>query len=398
MKRLIVLSIAVSFLLFNVSANASSLSEGENPAPVGAILKQAVPPVAADQLVGPSVALIADKDLSLSDVEQKVLGTGKIESVTNYDIYSGTVPSLSELQTYDAVLVWGGTNSWGDTKCEELGNVLADYVDAGGGVVIATFSLGSNLGSWIPTGRFSDLTYWSLEPQHNQTSGHQTLGTIYQPDHPILADVYTFDGGTSSYRVITSTVPGAELIADWTDGLPLIATKDLGFARRADLNFYPPSSDVRSDFWDASTDGDEIMANALVWVSGLTEVTVTLTPDATTVERGGTLGYTVEVVNNTTEDQTFEYWSDVYLWTGEPYAKNPVFGPKGGTLPAGKTKSAHISHKVPNKAPLKTYSLCGRIGFHPDEIWDEDCFEFTVVEGIGSGYHGTDWEVIENTF
>jgi hypothetical protein len=127
-------------------------------------------------------------------------------------------------------------------------------------------------------------------------------------------------------------------------------------------------------------------------------VFVTLTPDATIVERGGTLGYTVEVTNNTAEGQTFQYWSDVYLWTGEPYKKNPVFGPKTVTIGAYKTKSGHVSHKVPNKAPLRTYTLCGRIGWHPDDVWDEDCFEFTVVEPSGYGIEGEDWEVIESTF
>ena len=131
---------------------------------------------------------------------------------------------------------------------------------------------------------------------------------------------------------------------------------------------------------------------------GMPKESVTLTPDATTAERGGTLGYTVEVTNNTGEDQTLQYWSEVYLWTGEPYKKNPVFGPLSGTLKAGQSKSGHIAHKIPNNAPLKTYTLYGRIGFHPDDIWDEDCFQFEVVEGMGYGHEGTDWEVIESTF
>jgi hypothetical protein len=127
-------------------------------------------------------------------------------------------------------------------------------------------------------------------------------------------------------------------------------------------------------------------------------LSLTLTPDATTVERGGKLGYTVEVTNYTGDDHTIEYWSDVYLWTGEPYKKNPVFGPKQVTIKAGMTKSGHLSHKIPNNAPLKTYTLCGRIGWHPDDVWDEDCFGFTVVVGLGIGQEGNDWEVIESTF
>jgi carboxypeptidase T len=116
-------------------------------------------------------------------------------------------------------------------------------------------------------------------------------------------------------------------------------------------------------------------------VTGGAPLTITVTPDASTVVRGEYLGYTVEVTNNTGSPVTFDYWSDVYLPNGKPYVKNPVFGPKEVTLNAYQTRSAHLSHQVPNNAPLKTYSLCGRIGDHPGEIWTEDCFDFTVVEG-----------------
>ncbi len=264
MKRTAALAVVVASVLFIVSIKASSLPEGENGGPT---IRQTAPLGATTQIAGPVVALIADDDLRLSDVEEKVLGTGKIGSVTKYNITLGTVPPLSEVQHYDAVLAWGGTAGWGAAKCEELGDMLADYVDEGGGLVLATFCVGSNGGSWIPTGRFSDSSYWVLEPRHNQEDGHQTLDAARQPGHPILADVHSLDGGSSSYRVDTTILSDAELIADWTDGLPLIAAKDLGVARRVDLNFYPPSDDARDDFWDASTDGDEILANALVWAA-----------------------------------------------------------------------------------------------------------------------------------
>jgi hypothetical protein len=108
-------------------------------------------------------------------------------------------------------------------------------------------------------------------------------------------------------------------------------------------------------------------------------LSVVLIPDATIVERGSKLGYTVEVTNDTGKEQKIEYWSDVYLWTGMLYKKNPVFGPKRVKIGTG-VSSGHLSHKVPLDTPLKTYTLCGRIGWHPDNIWDEDCFAFTVVE------------------
>ena len=225
------------------------------------------PPSAPELSGGLSAALIADDDLRLDDVAQKVLGTGKVASVTKYNMFSGQVPALGVLQTHDAVLVWGGVKLWGAAKNQQLGDVLADYVDGGGGVVVATFGVGSNGAEWTPTGRFSVPTYWCLNPQNNQISGEQGLGVVYQPGHPLIEDVLTFDGGTSSFRVVTTAVAGATLIADWTDGEPLIATKDVGCARRVDLNLYPPSSSVSPGFWIAATDGDEIMANALAWVA-----------------------------------------------------------------------------------------------------------------------------------
>jgi hypothetical protein len=147
---------------------------------------------------------------------------------------------------------------------------------------------------------------------------------------------------------------------------------------------------------DENPENDDLTHTIVV--HGAPHVVVALTPDNTTVEQGGSLGYTVEATNNTGCDWTFEYWSDVYLWTGEPYKENPVFGPKMVTVRAGVTKSGHLSHRVPNSAPLKAYTLCGRIGFHPDDVWDEDCFEFTVVEGTTRSNEGADWEVIEGTF
>jgi len=45
-------------------------------------------------------------------------------------------PSLAELMAYDAIFVWGSASLSGDL----FGDVLADYVDAGGGVVIAVFA------------------------------------------------------------------------------------------------------------------------------------------------------------------------------------------------------------------------------------------------------------------
>ena len=194
------------------------------------------------------------------DVKRKLLGTGFFAQVDSINIADKT-PTLAELQSYAAVLVYSDFPGFQDSTA--LGDNLADYVDSGGGVVVAVFANAS-----IPFGgRFDTDNYWAIAPSSQISGTEEFLGTIHDPSHPILDRVATFSGGTSSYRPSTFDIaPGATRIADWTDGRPLIATKEIGGTRRADLGFFPPSSDARSDFWRAGTDGALLMANALNWV------------------------------------------------------------------------------------------------------------------------------------
>jgi hypothetical protein len=153
-----------------------------------------------------------------------------------------------------------------------MGDVLAEYVDAGGGVVLAVFANAS-----IPlAGRWVSGGYEVILPTGQTSGGPLTLGTVLVPAHPVMAGVTSFDGGTSSYRPTTTVLTaGSTAIANWSDGRVLIA--EGSSPRRIDLGFYPPSSDCRIDFWTAATDGALIMANALTYVAD-TPVTTYCTP------------------------------------------------------------------------------------------------------------------------
>jgi hypothetical protein len=171
------------------------------------------------------------------------------------------VPTLATLQGYQAVLTWANV---GYPSNAAMGDVLADYVDAGGGVVVATFANASATlslsGRWVSGG------YESIIGGSGQTQGAATLGTVHQPAHPIMAGVTSFDGGTSSYRpTMTNLTPGSVSIADWSDGRVLVAVG--ANPRSVGLGFYPPSSDCRVDFWASSTDGARLMANALLFAA-----------------------------------------------------------------------------------------------------------------------------------
>lgn len=77
-------------------------------------------------------------------------------TVDYYDAESGT-PTLAELSGYDAVFVWAN-RSFADSNA--YGDVLADYVDAGGRVVLGaftTYSSGNDLGGRIMSSGYSPV-------------------------------------------------------------------------------------------------------------------------------------------------------------------------------------------------------------------------------------------------
>ncbi len=214
----------------------------------------------------------------LDDVVNKLIATGSFNSVTGYNIYLTGTPTLAQLQAYDAVMVFTDYQAADPTT---FGDNLAMYIDGGGGVVNSTFANASVLLG----GNFNTATYQVSIPAFGQFGSPQlTLGSILDPCSPIMDNVTTFNGGSSSYRSNATTfVPGSVTVSNWSNGEWLVATRtNVGplNARRCDLNFYPPSSDVRSDFWQSSTNGATLMANALLWVAGVTNSASTPTPPA----------------------------------------------------------------------------------------------------------------------
>jgi hypothetical protein len=66
----------------------------------------------------------------------------------------------------------------------------------------------------------------------------------------------TFNGGSVSYHnTLAGLNPGAVDVADWSNGVQLVAENTSSFAAPViGLNFFPPSSTVASNFWQSNTD------------------------------------------------------------------------------------------------------------------------------------------------
>ena len=220
-------------------------------------------PSASAQL--PDVAIVAaagttPADTRFTDPQAKLMGTGLFNSVAIINAGT-TTPTLAQLQAFDAVITWSNLNYQDATA---LGNVMADYVDSGGGVVVAVFANATTATARVLGGRWETGGYEIIDAPGASTTGAASLGNILVPGHPIMQGVNTFAGGTSSFRPSTTAVTaGSTRVAEWSYGRTLVAT---GVSpRRADLGFYPPSNAVSATWWDQNTDGARLMANALTY-------------------------------------------------------------------------------------------------------------------------------------
>jgi hypothetical protein len=218
---------------------------------------------------GLSVVLLYSDEAGADDVLDKLDATGHFGTLTAFDVTLGT-PSLGNLRAFDVVVVMA-INSLDDA--ETLGDHLADYVDEGGGVVLCEYA--TNLGSTaMVRGRFLTDDYYAIEPTGILSGGGPFGLTPVVAAHPILAGVTNFDGGTSSARPSSSTLhASAVLVATWNDpqASPLVATRliGLGAVRRADLGFYPATTDAGfPTYVNPAGDAILVLSNAVRWVAG----------------------------------------------------------------------------------------------------------------------------------
>ncbi len=227
-----------------------------------------------------------------TDVQTKIQGAGPGAQVDAYLVTAGNpVPTLADLRRYQAVLVYSDAGFNNNTN---LGNALADYMDQGGGVVLGTFAY-YNSGGLSIQGRLATGGYLPFTPA-TQNSGFNLTLIPDLPLHPILAGVASFNGGTSSYHNSPlSLAAGATLIGHWSNGQPLVGTKEPTAGRLVGLNFYPPSSDALGGGWVAGTDGARIMANSLLW-AGRCAPTIVTNPVNQIGEVGSFVTYSVAAV------------------------------------------------------------------------------------------------------
>ncbi len=244
--------------------------------------------------------LHSSPDSMAADVRAKILVTGLIQGNVDTRGAASSIPSVSQLLAYDAVFVYSLN---GFQNSAALGDNLATYADRGGGVVVAPLT-SSTSGSIRITGRFASSAYSPFNGGATKQFITRKLGTIYDTQHPLMADVASFHCGSASLHNQVTLTTNAVRIADYDNGVPLVGYKQVGVNSVVGLNFFPPSNAVDSGFWLPTTDGGKLMANALKFSVGVRNVAPVALGENYTAEGGQPLSISAPglLLNDTDAD------------------------------------------------------------------------------------------------
>ncbi len=193
------------------------------------------------------------------DVRNYLMATGSFELITIYDASVGT-PALVDLQTNQSVLVFSDKVFFDPVA---LGDVLADYYDGGGRVVLAIFStvgsgnrvqgrFGNSANPYMITDTTAGLT----------TAADDALGTVIEPQNRLMRNVAAFNY-KASVKSQGGVINSGVVVAEWASGLPLVVRGMIGNRNRVDVNFYPPQTQSAMMAWTG--DGAIILRNAVLF-------------------------------------------------------------------------------------------------------------------------------------
>jgi subtilisin family serine protease len=209
---------------------------------------------------GPYNVLIALADYSTGEagnVQNAIAADGRFIGSDVMDVQTYT-PTIDDLLPYDVVQVWSNYTFLDATA---FGNVLADYVDAGGAVVLSQFSFTS---TWAIGGRMMSA-YSPLGVGYNYFTP-VSLGT-YDPSHPIMLGVATLSDG--AYAVDAPTQLGADVVASWDNGYTCVAVNPAA-PRVVALNMY-----FGVTYFQLGGDWDTLVTNALAYAGDNSYIRVT---------------------------------------------------------------------------------------------------------------------------
>ncbi len=197
-------------------------------------------------------------------IQNEIAAEPDVIGVDLFDAFSGT-PTLQQLQQYNIVYAFSN-NGWNDAFA--MGNVLADYQDGGGVVVVGTFAW-DNRGPWLLGGRWVTGGYSPFSSSSTTNFSFNTAN-ITQPGHPLMQGVSSL----SAFYRNGLTLAGGSSVADWTDGPPAVAYKTNNGTTAVGINAYLGYLNQFSGEWG------RLIVNAGRWLANC-QATPTPTPSGT---------------------------------------------------------------------------------------------------------------------
>lgn len=256
----------VPTVLGSLAASATAVSAGRTvrgrsaltaPVPAGTTN------VGDIRLLGARVLFLwADNDVTapLNAITAAAAAAGLFtaQEVDTFDVWHVDAPTLAQLQNYSAVLVWSNQPFHNPTV---LGNVLADYVDLGGGVVTASFS---HTDVTALLGRLVTGGYTGFVANTGGQVGTTELSLANSNTaHPIMQGVtgtLTFSRTDIHGYRLTS---GSTVIARDTANYPKVAIGPNGGGHVVSIAIYPSAVAPIPQLWPGLA---RLFANALDFV------------------------------------------------------------------------------------------------------------------------------------
>ena len=224
----------------------------------------------------------AESQITLSVVKEQLDCTGEFANIETIDVRTST-PTLDDVREYHAVFVYSDVPP---ADAALLGDVLADYLAGGNGVVLAAGTLDPDFG---PTGRLVSEGWLPADPAPLEL--RQPGGTLLpEPSHawlpgvdghPTTDGVNYIDMGPQAPRHSAVTpVAGAVTTLLWEDAVPALVVRepaDITQGRVVLANLWPVSESAQPGSWtnqvtapwdtglQLDTDVDRVLANSLLW-------------------------------------------------------------------------------------------------------------------------------------
>jgi hypothetical protein len=202
----------------------------------------------------------------------------------------------------------------------------------------------------------------------------------------ITGDTWSYGAGGSDVYIIRTDASG---IGQWDQiiggndndyGNDVKQTTDGGYIIVGDT--WSPSGGYVSDVWLIRLEGETTPP----------DVIVTLTPYNPPIQipaGGGSFDFNIEVTNNIPMGFEVDVWTMATLPNGSQFG--PIINVDAFPLSGSSSVNRDRTQMVPANAPTGNYTYDAYVGTYPNDIWDEDHFDFEKLAGDG-GSNISGWE------